>query len=141
MQLDDTDESGGDYQEAVAKSTRDEEKAIKLIGPEPAYARDYDDSKGVFSMLSKPDRVFSQRKIEVTADDAGKFSFELSEQPLAEEVQEALEVANPSEQTRFQSFQRYESANGSKSFWVFSDDQGLSNEDASRKVTVLVEGG
>lgn len=73
MQLDDTDKSGGDYQEAVAKSTRDEEKAIKLIGPEPAYARDYDDSKGVFSMLSKPDRVFSQRKIEVTADDAGKF--------------------------------------------------------------------
>ena len=71
MQLDTTG-SGEDYQEAVAKSTRDEQKAIKLIGPEPAYSRDYDDSNFVFSMLNKPGRVFTQRKIEVTADDVGK---------------------------------------------------------------------
>ena len=54
----------GDYQQAVATSTQDENKAIKLVGPELAYSRDYDDSNGVFSDLSKPDRIFSQRKID-----------------------------------------------------------------------------
>ena len=75
MQLEDTDESGKGYQEAVAKSTNDQEKAIKLIGPEPAYARDYNDSNGIFSTLSKPDRVFSQRKIYFLTDILGKTWF------------------------------------------------------------------
>ena len=47
-----------DYNEAV-ETTRDGEKAIKLIGPEPAYARDFNDLDGLFSVLSKPDRVFT----------------------------------------------------------------------------------
>ena len=37
MQLVESD----NYSEAVAKSTTDSEKGIKLVGLEPAYARDY----------------------------------------------------------------------------------------------------